>query len=299
MIQFPSNFRGWLETLLVLLVDHEGMPQGEEVGLHGGLRGRLWRGEDVEKGLVLLLHGYGGDWTSSYVLSAADLLHKSGLSVLALDAPGVGRSRGTEDFWGGGFSDQGMGDGILDLIDGLDFVPRKIWAVGFSAGGGWLLSWLCRSPRAAALLEESFFVSPTIRHKEMLRHVRRNLSWTIRNYLSVKHTTALLQHRIHHGKWNEIPHILWNCTFDVLYANVYGTGRSKTIYVHPKIEKKLKGLAILSEDDPITPFFLMKDFEEYCETIVFKHGGHCGFFDADGSRLHEKIILERILNNLK
>jgi predicted alpha/beta-fold hydrolase len=117
--------------------------------------------------------------------------------------------------------------------------------------------------------------------------------------ITFSHTLNLLKHRIYHKKFIEIPHILKNCSFNILYAAMYGTGNSKVFYKYPK-NKKINGLAIYAEDDPLTAKFLMDEYKNYCDVHTLKFGGHVAFYNFDGSREHEKIILRKlnhILNN--
>ena len=142
----------------------------------------------------------------------------------------------------------------------------------------------------------SFFVSPAIKYGEMLRYAQNHVFKLYINGISFYHTLQLIKHRIRHKKFLEIPSIIRYCTFNILYANIWGSGESRVLYKHPK-GVRVKGLAIYAEDDPILPSFLVKDYANYCEVRKLEHGGHVGFFDIydlRGPREHEKIILEKI-----
>ena len=246
--------------------------------------------------ICVLIHGFGGNQDGTYIKTFIDKLVNENINVLTFDMPGTGESISHPQFHGGGIGDQGIMDEIIEWIVNQN-KWKNIFVTGYSAGAGVLFSYLCGGNKIKNNYKDnisySFFVSPTIKHPEMLIHAKKN-NWKLYNYVvTTAHTLNLVKHRIYHKKFTEIPHIIKHCTFDILYANIYGSGKTKVFHRHPK-DIKIKGLAIYTEDDPITPKFLMDEYKKYCDVHILKYGGHVGFYNLDGSRENEKIILRKI-----
>jgi predicted alpha/beta-fold hydrolase len=253
--------------------------------------------ENESKNIMIFIHGFGGNQDATYIKTFIDKLTSSNVNVLTFDAPGVGKSIKHKQFWGGGSGDQGLLDDVIEWV-----IKQNKWdnifVVGYSAGGGFLLSYLCGGGKIINKYKDkitySFFVSPTIKHNEMLRHAQKNNGFIYNSVVSVSHTIALVKHRFYHKKFLEIPHIIKNCTFNIIYANIYGSGNRKVLHKTNPPTQKINGLAIYTEDDPITPLHLMEEYRNYCDVKVLPFGGHVGFYNLDGSRENEKIILKKI-----
>ena len=129
------------------------------------LRGYLLEAEDPA-GVVLLLHGMGGD--ASQMASVMRLFADRGWSVLAIDMTGVGQSEGD----GTGGLQQGLPDGRAAL-DWIETQPQwdglPVVACGHSAGG-----W------AAGMLSEDSRVSGAICLAAFDRPVAQMLYWAER-----------------------------------------------------------------------------------------------------------------------
>jgi len=251
--------------------------------------------ERYSDSIMILIHGYGGNQDGTYIKTFIDKLVDDDINVLTFDMPGTGESISHPNFHGGGIGDQGMMDEVIEWVVNQN-KWKNIFVCGYSAGAGVLLSYLCGGNKInnkhKDYIKYSFFVSPTIKHPEMLINCRDNNWWVYNYVVTFCHTTNLIKHRLYHKKFLEIPHILKNCTFDILYANIYGSGKAKVF--HRPENQKIKGLAIYTEDDPITPIHLMEEYRNYCDVKVLPFGGHVGFYNLDGSRENEKIILKKI-----
>jgi len=258
---------------------------------------RLYESKKSKK-ICILAHGMGSTQDATYVKSMIDKIIDLNIDVLTFDAHGVGESINTEKFWGGAIGDQGQLEDIIKYIDCLNY--EKIFAVGFSAGAGNILAYLLGGNgvknRLKSKIDYSFFVCPTINHEKMFGNAKKEMS-ILRYAVSFLHTAQLLKHRFYHKKYKEAFYIFRKCLLNVSNANLYGSGLSKEFYKHHK--NKVNGLAILTEDDPITTINNTLSYKDYCETIVLNSGGHLGCFNFNGKKSYETIIIEKlkIINN--
>ena len=252
--------------------------------------------ENPSNAICIVLHGMSGDKNSPTLLSLVQKLIDSNINVLTFDAPGVGDSINCDNFWGSNNKDNGQMNDILEYIISLNKY-NKIFTVGFSGGANYILAYLLGGNNINNSLKDkinySFFVSPAYNQEEVLNDIHNN-TFLSKNKLSIGHTYDLVKHRIHHGKYGEIPKIIKNCTFNVTEATKYGSGLSNDFYKFPNKNLKLNATAIYAEDDTIIKKEFIKDIEKYCKLVILPTGGHIGFFNPDGSREHENIIIKEI-----
>lgn len=284
---------GNLQTIATTIIDHE-IKSHVKKFIYKDFGIRLYDQNESDT-IAILMHGFSGNQDASYINSMIDKLVNQNINVLTFDMAGVNESVKHEKFWGSATTDH-----ILDPI--FEWVDKQsrwkyVFPVAFSGASGALLNYLCCGEKInnehSKIITYSFFISPTIKHKKMLKHVRTEISPIYTYAMSFSHTISLIKHRLYHKKILEIPHIIKNCTFDVLYANLYGSGKNKVILDHEEY-KKIKGLAIFAEDDPILLPKDMNEYKNYCDVKTVKFGGHVAFYNLDGTREHEKIIFKKI-----
>jgi len=246
--------------------------------------------------ICVILHGMGGDKNSPTLLSLVEKLVESDINVLTFDAPGIGDSIDSEKFWGSNENDNGNMNSIIEYIISLNKY-KKIFAVGFSGGANYILAYLIGGEKINNYLKSkidySFFVSPAFLQEEVLNNINNN-TFISKNKLSLSHTYDLVKHRLYHKKYKEIPKILAKCTFNVIEANKYGSGECNILYKFPEKNIKINGVAIYAEDDTIIKKEFVEGIKKYCDLIVLPTGGHMGFFNPDGTREHENIIIKKI-----
>lgn len=284
---------GNLQTIAIAIIDHE-IKSSVKKFVYKDFGIRLYD-QNKSDTIVILMHGFSGNQDASYINSMIDKLVDKNINVLTFDMAGNNESIQHPKFWGSGTSDQVL-DPIFEWVQKQDRW-KYVFPVAFSAAGGYLLTYLCYDEKISnehsKIITYSFFVSPSIKHKKMLKHIRSKIFPIYTYAMSFSHTINLVKHRLYHKKFLEIPHIIKNCTFDALYSNLYGSGKNKIILDY-KIYKKIKGLAIYAEDDPILLPEDMNEYKNYCEIKTVTFGGHVAFYNLDGSREHENIIFKKI-----
>jgi pimeloyl-ACP methyl ester carboxylesterase len=135
-----------------------GWPNAEEVWLEG-LKGRFyawWAPSEVERPVVLLLHGNGGNLTD--MIGRIMTYHWLKIGVLAIDYEGYGLSEGKPSLEAAVFDAVAAWDYLVDV---KKVNPKNIIVHGYSLGGGIAGQLLKARPISHPVVFESTFTSLT------------------------------------------------------------------------------------------------------------------------------------------
>jgi len=251
--------------------------------------------------LVVLIHGLGGDETSTYLQTSASHLLANGLAVLRLNLRGAGPSRPLchQQYHAGRTED------LRDALAGLpaDRTRNGLVLVGFSLGGNMLLKFLAEHGAETEGLLGAVSISAPIDLRVASRRILepRNVVYH-RHLLTGMKTEALAADSITDAERALVPTLESIVDFDErLVAPRNGFAGADDYYARNHArqflpEVRVKTLVIHALDDPWIPA------ESY--TSVAWHdtdtltpllpggGGHVGFH-ADGSRVpwHDQCTL--------
>lgn len=256
--------------------------------LDGGvrLRGQYTPGLDLDKGLVVLLHGWEGGADASYMLSSALALKDAGYATFRLNFRDHG---GTYDL----NEDLFHSCRIAEVVDAVAAVrerysPSRLALVGFSLGGNFALRVGARAGAAGIDLQRIVAVCPVL-HPPHTMNALENGLWAYRHYYLRKWRRSL------HAKQASFPHRyrLGNLgRFKTLTATTDFFVREYTEF--PDLETYLHGYSILGStlenlsvpshviaaaDDPIIPSADLSKLSQNpnLQLAVLPWGGHCGF----------------------
>lgn len=250
------------------------------------LHGRYTPGQDSDKGLVVLLHGWEGGADASYMLSLALALNDAGYATFRLNFRDHG---GTHDLNEDLFHSCRI-DEVVEAVASIQarYLPAHYALVGYSLGGNFALRVGARAAEAGIALERIIAVCPVL-HPPHTMHALENGWWAYRAYYLRKWRRSLL------AKQASFPHRyrLGDLRrFQTLTATTDFFVREYTEF--PDIETYLHGYSILGSalenlavpsrviaaaDDPIIPSADLAELppSPNLELSVLPWGGHCGF----------------------
>lgn len=265
----------------------------------GGTVCLSWASQPVDGGaVILLLPGINNPSSMPYVRHLMSLLVKEGLGhVAALDWRGLGEAGPltSASSTPRPYCAACAGDITSVLTHLRARLPNsKLYAVGWSLGGGLLLSHM-GTTGDGCLLQAAMAVSPLMdmvaNYEHMARHPHTHL------YLPVimmpliaylfKHRTALATGDTPISWWRDVlPAARHRYGLDGLYAKLWGLDGAaeyhrvgSSVHLLPRVRRTT--LVVHSADDPICPVTAMP-LEEMARnphliTAITRHGGHMGY----------------------
>ncbi|MBA4422430.1 MAG: hypothetical protein C0390_04910 [Syntrophus sp. (in: bacteria)] len=241
------------------------------------------------KGLIILLHGWEGSSSSTYILSTGRFFYRQGYDVFRLNLRDHGKSH---------HLNPGLFHGVLieETNYALENISRLLpagpcYLIGFSLGGNFALRIALRqSLTPISTLKEVFCISPALDpYKSTLaidaslpayRHYfltkwKRSLRKKQRCFPDLYHFDDILHHNTCMGLTEAImPYYTeWGHYMDYF--------RRYTLTGDVLSQLPMRVSIFTSHDDP---FMAVDDFHRlprngYLRLSVQKYGGHCGFLD--------------------
>ncbi len=265
------------------------------------LQGYYTPGAQAQK-LVVLLHGWLGCATSSYLLSAAASLHQAGFSVFRLNLRDHGESHhlNRELFHSARIQE------VLNAIAEIQrqFPHPRCYLAGYSLGGNFALRVAALHDSATTRLDRVVTVCPVIDPATTMQRITDGL-WVYHWYF-VKRWKRSLQNKLRHYPEHDfsaeltaartlndlnsffVPrHTPYESLEDYFAAYSVGGDMLANLAVPTHI--------IHSQDDPVVD---VQDLQKASASSnlqieLTRHGGHCGFLK--NSRFHTWID-ERMLD---
>jgi predicted alpha/beta-fold hydrolase len=245
------------------------------------------------KGLAILLHGWEGSASASYVLSAGGLLYDAGLSVFRLNFRDHGETFALN-------RELFHSCRIDEVVGALAAIARRYpsertFIVGHSLGGNFALRAAARAPAAGIPVTKVVAVCPVLRPASTMRALEEGL-WVYRHYFlrrwrrSLLAKAACFPELYDFGDLRRFPTLTATTEF---FATRYAR--------FPDLESYLNGYAITGDalarltvptrvivaaDDPVIPIADLADVAVTpALTIdVVARGGHCAFLEDYGLR---------------
>jgi predicted alpha/beta-fold hydrolase len=257
------------------------------------LLGHLSPQPHLERGLVILLHGWEGSAAANYVISLGSLLYEAGFAVFRLNFRDHGNTFAlNRELFHSCRIDEVVG--ALRAITARHRFPRT-FLVGHSLGGNFALRAAVRAPAAGIELTKVIAVCPVLRPQSTMRALEEGL-WIYRQYYLRRWRRSLLAKAAcfpdlyDFGDLRRFPTLTATTEFfAVRYA------------CFPSLDSYLSGYAITGDalaglsvptrlfaaaDDPVIPIADLDDIARSpALTIdVLAHGGHCAFLEDYGLR---------------
>lgn len=252
--------------------------------------------------LAILIHGWGGQADSSYIISAAGYLWDRGYDIFRLNL----RDHGETKHLNRGLFHSCRINEVVSAVKAIQALFRREHTVllGFSLGGNFALRVALRAPKAGIVLDRVAAVSPVLDPAHTLHVIETG--WQVYHWYYLKKwkdslvakkkyfpdirgldnlkrfssMAAMTDYFVEH--FTEYP-----TTTD--YLNGY------TLTGDVLAGLSIPTLVITAKDDPIIP---VADFAHIPENDVlhseiYDHGGHCGFFTGPQVKSYaEKQIRE-------
>ena len=255
------------------------------------------------RGLVVLLHGWEGSVSSSYMLSAGTRLFEAGFEVFRLNFRDHGGTHSLNE-------DLFHSCRIEEVVNAVAAIGRshpaqRLCLVGQSLGGNFALRVGVRAAAAGIALDRIVAVCPVLEPESTMTALEQGF-WIYRHYFlrrwreSLRAKAAAFPHRYDFGALERFRTLTETTAFFV---------RRYTEF--PDLESYLRGYAITgsilsgltvpssvlaARDDPVIP---SKDLERIARSpalhvTLLPRGGHCGFVDSYSLRswIDERILAE-------
>ncbi|KAF7683656.1 Monoacylglycerol lipase ABHD2-A [Astathelohania contejeani] len=256
------------------------------------------------KSTVLLVHGFNGSSDSAYITMMAYHLLNKKYRVIAFNARGVNTTLNSPVFFHIGWTNdiRCCIDYILKTYDG------SLTLIGFSLGGNWVTKLMgedvFNTPKYDRVTQ-GIAISLPFDFAKIRDYINKSLLRVILNkYVSNNYKKYFLRHseiyKEHLNKILEcytvdgIDDLLTLKIFNFQSLDEYYARNSCVSFI-PKIRKPL--LIVNSLDDPVIPECTIP--VEICKTnenvilVLFKKGGHIGFFGNDWNMTSaEKLVIE-------
>ncbi|MEP7313689.1 MAG: alpha/beta fold hydrolase [Pseudomonadota bacterium] len=242
--------------------------------------------------LAVLLHGWEGSATAPYVLSLGQHLFDAGIAVVRLNL----RDHGDTHHLNRGLFHSCLLPEVVNAVSELRRLNpgRRLWLIGFSLGGNFMLR-VAASPAGAALqLAGVIAVSPVLDPANTLRALERGLP-LYRRYFVWKWSRSLARKQAIWPQDHNFSSLLRVADLRRMTAELVARYTD-----FPHIDDYLEGYAITGErlatlhapalvltsrDDPIIPVGDLERLARHplLEVRITDHGGHTGFVERLGA----------------
>jgi hypothetical protein len=271
--------RGLLEAARDELVD---------CGAGVRLLGHMSPQPGAAKGLAILLHGWEGSATASYVLSLGGLLYDAGYAVFRLNF----RDHGDTFALNRELFHSCRIDEVVGAVAAVAAChpARRTFLVGHSLGGNFALRTAVRAPGAGIPLTKVVAVCPVLNPSSTMRALETGL-WMYRAYFlrrwrrSLRRKAACFPELYDFGDLGRFRTLTATTEF---FATRYGGFPDLDAYLngYAVTGDALAGLAvpakiIAAADDPVIPLRDLADVAvpPALSIDVFARGGHCAFLE--------------------
>ncbi len=249
------------------------------------LMGDYNAGTDARRGLVILIHGWEGCATSSYIVSAANALYRQGASIFRLNLRDHGPSHhlNKELFHSYRLTE------VVNAVAAIQaqFAHVKNYLAGFSLGGNFALR-VAAQQHAGIKLDRIMAICPVVDPWNAMHGIER-APWAYRWYFTRKWKKSLAKKlalfpehdygaalKSARSLTDLNSYFVPNHTpFDhpEEYFNAYGV--SGAVLTALNVDTHI----LMSEDDPILDAADLNkiDAPDKLHIELLAHGGHCGF----------------------
>lgn len=255
----------------------------------GGVRlqGELSKQPQISThGLAILLHGWEGSTTSTYMLHTGAELFRRGFDVFRLNF----RDHGGSHHLNSELFHSCRIDEVVGAVRqiAIELAPKRLFIAGFSLGGNFALRVALKAPENGIALTHAMAVCPVINPHHGLRAIER-APWFYEKYFvrkwrrSLAQKAALFPQRYDFSAWRrtdslrELTRLLVSTHTEYASMDAYLDGYS--IAGARLRELAIPSTILTAKDDPIIP---VSDFESLelsaqVELEIAPFGGHCGF----------------------
>jgi predicted alpha/beta-fold hydrolase len=255
----------------------------------------FWQPDRAAHPAIIVLHGLEGSSTAHYMTGIAAKAYAAGFSAVLLNQRNCG---GTEHLSPGLYHSGLTHDArhVLAEITSVDGVRRVVIA-GYSLGGNLALKLAGDYGREApAALRAVCAVSPILEISRCVHALERPLN-VIYQWNFVKDLRARMQRKaaLFPGAFpvERLREVRTVRQFDEVFTAPFFGFKDAEDYYHRasamRVADRIEvpALIIAAEDDPFVPASMFNDpavrGNPHIETMVTRHGGHCGFVAAPGS----------------
>jgi uncharacterized protein len=253
------------------------------------------------KGLVILLHGWGGSIDSSYMLSAGRYLHRNGYDVFRLNFRDHGDSHHLNE---GLFYATDLDEVFRGVKKAAEFANGlPVFMAGFSLGANFVLRIACRCLQdPISDLRHAVAVSPVVDPAETT--VAIDGSYVLRSYFLKKWRRSLARKQQLFPQLYDFSEVLTfksvRAVTDVLLERYSQYDRAEDYFRdYGLVDGVLKdnpapSTIIAAQDDPVIP---ARDFRRLrlngsTGLIMHRYGGHNGFLEKSPfSCWHEQYMV--------
>lgn len=263
----------------------------EIVDCGGGVRllGHYSAQPEGSRGLAVLLHGWEGSATASYVVSVGSRLYEAGFDVFRLNFRDHGETFAlNRELFHSCRIDEVVG--ALATI-ATTHAAERLFVVGHSLGGNFALRAAARAPAAGIPLTKAIAICPVLRPHSTMRALEEGL-WVYREYFLRRWRRSLLAKQAcfpdlyDFGDLRRLPTLTATTEFFVTrYAGFadldsYLSGYAITGNVLANLSVPAKLIA--AADDPVIPIEDLADvaMTPALSVDVFPRGGHCAFIEG-------------------
>ena len=249
------------------------------------LHGEYSANPNPSRGLVIMLHGWEGCSSSTYLLSTASYLYAQGLSIFRLHMRDHGPSHhlNPEPFLAVRL------DEILDAFEQIQtqFPHEKNYFVGYSLGGNMLVRAMANINDRPIQVDQAVAICPPVDPKHAGESIRYHLIYN--RYFVSRWCNSLKKKMVHFPELQanadilQLPDIIsLHEAFVPRYSDFPdATSYFKAYTLDSDNLTKMDAPChiIMAEDDPIIPVESIRLLPELKNLTLEKtpHGGHCGF----------------------
>lgn len=244
---------------------------------------------EASRGLAILLHGWEGSASASYVVSVGSRLYDAGLDVFRLNFRDHGETFAlNRELFHSCRIDEVVG--ALRAIT-AKYPAEKTFLVGHSLGGNFALRAAARAPAAGIPLTKAVAICPVLRPHSTMRALEDGL-WVYREYFLRRWRRSLLAKQqcfpdlYDFGDLERLPTLTATTEFFVtryagfadLDSYLAGYAITGDVLANLKVPARL----IAAADDPVIPIEDLADvaMTPALSVDVFPRGGHCAFIES-------------------
>lgn len=287
------------------------LARSEELVLDCGdsvrLQGFLSQSPTLERGLVVLLHGWEGSAHSPYILSVGSKLFAAGFSVFRLNLRDHGDSKSLNE---GLFHSCRIDEVVGAVARVRELTDAPFFAiVGQSLGGNFALRVAAHAERAGIELDRVIAVCPVLQPHSTMSALDSGI-WPYRRYFLNRWRRSLAEKAIafpHLYKFGDLSRFstLTDTTeffvehyteFDSLDQYLSGYAITGSVLENLSIPSRI----ILASDDPVIPVGDLRHLSrtESLRITLADNGGHCGFVDKPfGPTWVDREIVEDLVRH--
>lgn len=263
------------------------MDAGDGVRLVGHYTPHPRNHEPDHPGLAVLLHGWEGSSSSSYILSTAAHLFELNFDVFRLNF----RDHGDTHRLNPGVFHSCRLDEVLGALGDMQArTGAERWGIaGFSLGGNFALRVALHGPARGLSLSRCVAICPVLDPEHVLKKMEDGPTFYESYYnrkwaRSLQKKQTCFPDRYDYGEWFDLPDMRERTRY--LATRYYGYRKLEDYFDGYSIAgDRLAGLAVKSSiltarDDPVVPVEDIGSLPDipHLEVDVTRYGGHCGYF---------------------